>query len=190
MSRASVPRVLAEHFPVALNRVDRRAQVMAQRPAILRQVSATIGPVDGRGIEQVEYEVMEIPAGIEDALKIVGDLPAARLHRVVHQHFRIAHDRDCGRAQFLPYVGNECPFGSPVGALVNLIVRDTTPVPTRRPRRCPLRRPWSQARPQSCQADAPFRLAWCRSRRSLLPSPSRDHRPSRAPSTRSPGFSG
>ena len=72
---------------------------------------------------------MEIPAGIEDALKIVGDLLAARLRRVVHQHFRIAHDRDCGRAQFLPYVGNECLFGSPVGSLVNLIVRDATPRP-------------------------------------------------------------
>jgi hypothetical protein len=52
---------------------------MAQRPAVLRQVRTAVAPVNGRGIEQAEYQVMEIPAGIEDALEIVGELPAARL---------------------------------------------------------------------------------------------------------------
>ena len=95
---------------------------------ILRQVRAAIGPVNGRGIEQAEYEAMEIPAGIEDALKIVGELPAVGLHRVVHQHLGIAHDGRRRRAQFLPHVGNERPLRSPVGSLVNLIGRGTTPV--------------------------------------------------------------
>ena len=104
---------------------------MAQRPAILRQVRAAIGLVNGRGIEQAEDEAMEIPAGIEDALKIVGELPAVGLHRVVHQHLGIAHDRDRGRAQFLPHVGNERPLGSPVGSLVNLIGRGTVSPPRR-----------------------------------------------------------
>ena len=76
--RASVCRVLAQHFPVSLDRVNRRAQVVAQRPAILGQIRAAIGLVNGRGIEQAEYEAMEIPTGIEDALKIVGELPAVR----------------------------------------------------------------------------------------------------------------
>ncbi len=98
---------------------------MAQRPAILRQVRTASGPVNGRGIEQAEYEAMESPAGIEDALKIVDELPAVGLHRVVHQHLGIAHDGDRGRAQFLPHVGNERPLRSPVGSLVDLIGRGT-----------------------------------------------------------------
>ena len=70
---------------------------------------------------------MEISTGIEDALKIVDELPAVGLHRVVHQHLGIAHDRDRGRAQFLPHIGNERPFRPPVGSLVNLIGRGKVP---------------------------------------------------------------
>ena len=70
---------------------------------------------------------MEIPAGIEDALKIVDGLPAVGLHRVVHQHLGIAHDGHRRRAQFLPHVGNERPLCSPVSSLVNLISRGTLP---------------------------------------------------------------
>ena len=52
--RASVCRVLAQHFAVALDRVDRRAQVVAQRPAIFGEIGAASGLVNGRGIEQAE----------------------------------------------------------------------------------------------------------------------------------------
>jgi hypothetical protein len=96
---------------------------VAQRSAILGEVQATGGPVDGRGIEQAEDEVMQIPAGIEDVLKIAGEMLTARLHRIVHQHLGIAHNSDCGRAQLLPDVGNERPLSSPVGSLVDLIGR-------------------------------------------------------------------
>jgi hypothetical protein len=43
--------------------------------------------VNGRWIEQAQYEAMESPTGIEDALEIIGELHTACLHRVVHQHF-------------------------------------------------------------------------------------------------------
>src|SRR3984893_18831370 len=69
---------------------------------------------------------MENPTGIEDALEIVGELPAVRLHRVVHQHLGIPHDGDRRRAQFLPHVGNERPLSSPVGPLVSLSSRGVT----------------------------------------------------------------
>ena len=61
---------------------------------------------------------MERPTGIEDALRIVGELLAVRLHRVVHQHLGIAHDGRCRRAQFLRHVGDERPFRSGIGPLV------------------------------------------------------------------------
>ena len=64
---------------------------------------------------------MESPTGIEDALEILRELLAARLHRVVHQHLGIAHDGCSRRAQFLPHVGNEHALRSPVGTLVNSI---------------------------------------------------------------------
>ena len=91
---------------------------MAQRPAVLCQVGAASGLADGRGIKQADDEAMQMPAGIEDALKIVDGLPAVSLHRVIHQNLGVAHDGDRGRAQFLPHIGNERPFHSPIGALV------------------------------------------------------------------------
>ncbi len=102
---------------------------MAQRPAELRQVRTAIGPVNGRWIEQAEYQAMESPTGVEDALEIVGSLCAVRLHRVVHQHLGIAHDGRRRRAQFLPHVGNERPFRSPVGPVLSQISRGTTSRP-------------------------------------------------------------
>jgi hypothetical protein len=74
---------------------------------------------------------MEIPTGVENALKIVDELIAAGLNRVVHQHFGIAHDGDCGCTQFLPDVGNKCTLGSSIGWLVNSIGRGTVPPPQR-----------------------------------------------------------
>jgi hypothetical protein len=74
--------------------------------------------VNGRRIEQAQYEAVEVPTGIDDTLEIVGDLHATCLHRVVHQHLGIAHDGRSRRAQFLPHIGNERPLRSPVGSLV------------------------------------------------------------------------
>ena len=72
---------------------------------------------------------MQVAAGVEDALKIVGELSAAGLHRVVHQHLGIAHDGDRRRAQFLPHISNERPLRPPVGPLVDLFGRGTIPQP-------------------------------------------------------------
>jgi|ERR1700730_13328023 hypothetical protein len=102
---------------------------MPQCPAEFRQVRTANGPMNGGRVEQAEYETMEIPAGIEDALKVVDELPAVGLHRVVHQHLCIAHDGRRRCAQFLPHVGNERPLCSPIRSLVKLISRGSTPEP-------------------------------------------------------------
>jgi hypothetical protein len=57
---------------------------VAQRSAILGEVGVESGLVDGGGIEQAEDEAMQIAAGVKDVLKIVGELAAVGLHRVVH----------------------------------------------------------------------------------------------------------
>jgi hypothetical protein len=99
---------------------------MAQRPAVLCQIRAASGLADGRGIEQAEYEVMESPTGIKDALKIVGELAAVGSRRVVHQYLGIAHHSDCGRAQFLPHVGNERALRPPIDFKVKQFSRGTS----------------------------------------------------------------
>jgi hypothetical protein len=99
---------------------------MAQRPVELRLVRTAIGPVNGRWIKQAQYEAMESPTGIEDALEISGELHTACLHRVIHQHLGIAQDGHRRCAQFLPNVGNKRPLRSAFGAKVSEISRSPT----------------------------------------------------------------
>ena len=122
---AAVHCVLAQHFAVTLDRVDGRAQVMAQLAAEFGKIGAALMALEDRRIEQAQRQSVERLAGVEDALQVANRLCAPGTHCVLHQHLGIADDRRHRGAQFLPHIGDERPLGAPGSLVVGYVRHDT-----------------------------------------------------------------